>query len=563
MAKPRPSVLEERVLILAPTGRDATMARKTLTTAGLATHVCSSMADLCRELDRAAGSALIADEALADGAVASLQAALTKAPAWSDLPLVILTVRDGTPNQIAGSEESLMTLGNVTFLERPIRPQTLVTAVQSGLRARRRQYEVRGLLQAQQRAVERVDVIAEVASHLLLSDQPEEIVASVFRKIAVHLGLEIYLCYLLDPQTQQLKLSSHAGLPEACVTNYEWRSLHESFCGSAARQRKRVIAERVQDSQDSATEQIKALGVTAYACFPLLANDRLIGTLSFGVRERDSLEHEELAMLETVCNQVAVAIDRKRTEEALQELNQVLEKRVEQRTAQLQEITDQMEAFTYSISHDLRAPLRAIRGFSQALVDDYGATLDATARDYLARMGDGAERLDRLIQDLLQYSRLSRSTITSEPINLTDALRRVVENLEPEIRAAHAEIRLHEPLPPIVGHTATLDQVVTNLIANALKFVAPQTRPRVEISAEAKENVVRLWIADNGIGIDPSHHRRIFGVFERLHNVDTYPGTGIGLAIVAKGVARMGGTVGLESTPGQGSRFWIELPRAE
>lgn len=551
--------LEERVIVLAPPAEaEAAFIQKALGNGGLAYEICADNSSFFRKVADGAGAALLTDECLQADTIALLQERLTSAPPWSDLPVLILTVNDASQND---PNETLASLGNVTYLERPIRAQTLVTAVRSALRARRRQYEVRDLLRRQEKAVERVDVLAEVASHLLLSDQPEEIVASVFRKIAAHLGLEVYLCYLYDEKTQKLRLSSQAGLAEAVAAARAVLDLRNSFCGAVAQQRKYVIAEQVQDSNDASIADIKALGMTAYACFPLLANGRLIGTLSFGLRRGNRLEHAELAMLETVCNQVAVAIERKRTEEALHELNQVLEKRVDDRTAQLQEINDQMEAFTYSISHDLRAPLRAIRGFAQALSEDYAASLDATGRDYLERMGDGAERLDRLIQDLLQYSRLSRSTLSFEPIPLENTVQRVLQNLEPDIRATDALIEVQRPLSRVLGHEQTLEQVLINLLSNALKFVTPGVKPHIRIWSTEESETARLWIGDNGIGIAPEHYHRIFGVFERLHSNDAYPGTGIGLAIVAKAVARMGGQAGVESAVGQGSRFWIELPR--
>lgn len=559
--RPGFSILDEWVLVLAPSGRDSALVSRILHQAMLKFHVCTHAQELCAKLEQGAGTVLIASEALDEETSTCLHAILGKAPAWSDLPVVILTASDQENATELTRQESLTQLGNVTFLERPIRSQTLLPAVSAALRARRRQYEVRDLLVKQQKAVERVDLLAEVATHLLLSDRPEEIVASVFGKIAEHLGLEVCLCYLLDEAGQCLRLSSHFGLPEGVLKQREWLGLHESFCGSIIREGKRVVIENVQSSSNPATAHVKVLGVTAFACFPLVANGRMMGTLSFGMRQRDRFEHEELAMMETVCNQVAVAIERKHTEEALQDLNQALENRVAERTAQLQETTEQMEAFTYSISHDLRAPLRAIRGFAQALVEDYACALDATGRDYLDRMAAGAERLDHLIQDVLQYSRLSRSTLSFQPIQLDRSVQRVLLYLDRDIRACNAMVEVRTPLPEVLGHEPTLEQVLSNLISNSLKFVAPGVRPRIVIRGESDGKNGRLWVEDNGIGIAAVHHQRIFGVFERLHNTDAYPGTGIGLAIVAKGVARMGGHFGVESEQGAGSKFWIELPQ--
>jgi signal transduction histidine kinase len=241
---------------------------------------------------------------------------------------------------------------------------------------------------------------------------------------------------------------------------------------------------------------------------------------------------------------------------------QALELRVQELLAQLKETSEQMDAFTYSVSHDLRAPLRAIRGFAQALVEDYGRLLDTTGRDYLKRMEEGAERLDLLIQDVLQLSRLGRSQISFGPVELDACLDRALQPLQDQILAANARIEIHQPLPVVVAHDPTLQQVLRQLVSNAVKFVEPSVQPHVRIWSTPSGGNVRLWIADNGIGIAPAYHQRIFGVFERLHSTDAYPGTGIGLAIVSKAMARLGGRVGLASAPKTGSQFWIELPAA-
>jgi signal transduction histidine kinase len=240
-----------------------------------------------------------------------------------------------------------------------------------------------------------------------------------------------------------------------------------------------------------------------------------------------------------------------------------LEEQVRHRTAELEERNEELEGFGYSISHDLRAPLRAMQGFSQALLEDSSDRLDDMGKEYAERIVAGAQRMDQLIQDLLAYSRVSRAELRLVPVSLGAITQSVVGELEESLRARGAVMRVDDPLPVVLGHPATLSQVLTNLLGNALKFVPADRTPALRIRAENDNGRIRVWVEDNGIGIAAEHQDRIFRVFERLHGGDDYPGTGIGLAIVRKAVERMGGAVGVESTPGQGSRFWVELQRVE
>lgn len=250
---------------------------------------------------------------------------------------------------------------------------------------------------------------------------------------------------------------------------------------------------------------------------------------------------------------------------ALQEANEVLRQEVITRKKAeeaLKESNDELEAFSYSVSHDLRAPVRAMQGFARVLMEDYGEKLDDAARDYLDRIVSGACRMDNLIQDLLVYSRLGHTELSLGPISLKQLINEIVRQIAPEIESRHAEVFVSDDLPEVVANKMALGQALENLITNGMKFMPDGQTPKVRIEAQTIGRLVRLWIIDNGIGIPEEHHSRIFRVFERLHTAETYPGTGIGLAIVRKGVERMNGRVGLESSPGQGSRFWIELPAA-
>lgn len=240
-----------------------------------------------------------------------------------------------------------------------------------------------------------------------------------------------------------------------------------------------------------------------------------------------------------------------------------MEARVQERTAELEQSQADLEAFSSSVSHDLRAPLRAVEGFGQALLEDYGDRLDATGRDYAQRLVGAAQNMDALIRDLLAYSRLSRAEMPVVVVSLQDVVREAIAAMRAEIAEGRARVAVEAGLPSVLAHPMTLAQVVLNLVRNAVKFVPAGETPRVQIYANPQGGWVRLIVRDNGIGVDPRHQERIFLPFERLHGADRYPGTGIGLSIVRRAVLRMGGKVGVISAVGEGSRFWIELPAAE
>jgi PAS domain S-box-containing protein len=250
--------------------------------------------------------------------------------------------------------------------------------------------------------------------------------------------------------------------------------------------------------------------------------------------------------------------DLKEAEEAVRRLNLSLEQRVQERTAELAEANQEMQAFSYTVSHDLRAPLRGIQGFANALVEDFSASLGDEGRRYCERIAAAGERMEDLIEDLLDYSRLARQQIVAKPIDLPSMVREAIERLQTQIKSAQAQVSL-DASGTVIAHPTVLLMVIQNLLANAITFVAKGTKPEVDIWSEDRQDWLRLNLQDNGIGIEQKNIDRIFNVFERLHGDEAYAGTGIGLAIVKRAMDRLGGTCGVESAPGKGSRFWIEL----
>ena len=204
-----------------------------------------------------------------------------------------------------------------------------------------------------------------------------------------------------------------------------------------------------------------------------------------------------------------------------------------------------------------------MQSFAQILLDDHASSLSKEGAELAGRIVRSSHYLDRLLADLLAYSRLTNAELARVPINLDETVSEVLSLLEKDTKDKKAMVDIQSPLGWVLGHPPTAAQILSNLIGNALKFVATDRIPQIRIGCTQNEGMRRLFVEDNGIGIESEHHRKIFGLFERLHSSQEYPGTGIGLALVRKGAERMGGRVGLMSESGKGSHFWVELPACE
>ncbi|MGJ3245710.1 MAG: PAS domain S-box protein [Elainellaceae cyanobacterium] len=389
-------------------------------------------------------------------------------------------------------------------------------------------------------------------------------------------ALDVEYCKVLEllPNEQELLLRSGVGWQPGLVGRARVGTDRQSQAGYTLLSQHPVIVENLPtESRFSGPPLLTDHGVVSGMSTIIQGRgDRPFGILGAHSIQNQNFTHDDVNFLQSMSNLLAAAIERKQTEQALYQLNLTLEKRVQDRTHALEEANQELEAFSYSVAHDLRAPLRAIQGFAQVLEEDYNSAFDDLGKEYLHRMATSAEHLDILVQDLLSYSRLGRTEIHLQRVNMAVIVQKVLADLKPVLQARHANVEVVSDLPSVYAQRSVIKQVLSNLIDNASKFVAPGVQPQIRIWADIKEPVVRdsdthhqwvrICVEDNGIGIDPRHQARIFNAFERLHGVETYPGTGIGLAIVKRGVERLGGRVGIESAINQGCQSWIELMMA-
>jgi light-regulated signal transduction histidine kinase (bacteriophytochrome) len=254
------------------------------------------------------------------------------------------------------------------------------------------------------------------------------------------------------------------------------------------------------------------------------------------------------------------ALERAVTVRRLRRKNAELEQRIRERTTELEKANHELEAFSYSISHDLRAPLRTISGFSDLLLQDYAANLPAEGQRILGRIVAAAQRMDDLIAALLDFARFSRQSLNKRRVDTPALMQEVLEELRKSEAERQVEVEVG-PLPECAADPALLRQVFVNLLSNAFKFSRTREHPRIEIRAESGEAEHVFSVRDNGVGFDPQHAQELFGVFQRLHSATQFEGTGVGLSIVQRIVERHGGRIWAEGEVDRGATFWFSLPR--
>jgi PAS domain S-box-containing protein len=535
----------------------------------------------------------------------------------------------------------------------------------------------------------RLALLSATASRLLADNNPQQLVCELCMKVMEFLDCDVFFNFLVDENQGRLHLNAYAGIPKDAAREIEWLDFGIAVCGCAARDGHRIVAENILQTADVRTELVKSYGVQAYACHPLLDQNRVIGTLSFGARRRATFNAEDLAMMKTIADQVAVAMKRIQTEKALRQseelyrslmelspcasfvsrdnhiefmndaalrlfgaetpqqilgkslfdifhpdshvvivdrLQQLLdgyavpvieekmlrldgtlrdvevvaapigdaedrviqvvlydvterkktevtlqkeiiehklaEKEIRKHTSQLEEVNKELESFSYSVSHDLRAPLHVIDGFTRILMRDSQDKLDEEAMSRLELIRSSAGKMNDLIDDVLAFSRMSSQSMAVDVIDMKNLTAEVADELQ-EIKARRDVTVKISSLPAGYGDQKLVRQVIVNLLDNALKYTKNKAKAEIEVSSceEAGETV--YFVRDNGVGFDMKDYDKLFGIFQRLHREEEYEGTGVGLSIVKRIVQRHGGRVWAEGKVNGGATFYFSLPGKE
>jgi signal transduction histidine kinase len=563
-----------RVLILAPVGRDAELACAVLAREQLTAEICPTMKELLSSLRAGAGTAVIADEAL-NGNLPSLEEWVKMQPTWSDFPFIILTGGRALHVKMQERFALMQHLGNITLLERPLRSLTLLTVVRAALRARARQYEVEHYIQETRQAeTDRIEAYArEEAAQAQI-----ELLNHVGEILSAELNLDTLLPAIVQAGTDlsgadvgvffsegvvdgarkfALRCSSGMPLGEAATLLGEYALIDGSqFSWKKVLRCSTLDAQRTSGSDGWIQTVAHKLSVENCIALPVMSRPGAVsGVLFFGRRHAQPFSDREESVANSLASQAAIAIDNAR----LFTMAELERRRLEAARQVLQRSNEELRQFAYIASHDLQEPLRTVASFTQLLVSRFGSQGGPDVAQFVAYIVDGVERMSTLINDLLQYSSSGASkTLPRDPTSAEGALGEALFALSASIQESGAGVT-HDPLPSVWVENRSLITLLQNLIGNAIKYRG-EDAPHIHIQAETTDGNWRFCVRDNGIGIAPEYHERIFGIFKRLHGKEI-PGTGIGLAICQRIVQWHGGNIWVESEPGTGSAFYFTLPK--
>src|SRR5437016_5015497 len=407
------------------------------------------------------------------------------------------------------------------------------------------------------KSTERLRILHEIDRALIAAEAPVAIAEAVLRRLRDLLGVPRAIVNLFDLATGEVEWLAAAGRRRIRLGPGVRFPLSLMGDVEALRRGEPQVIDVAALPRGPEAEALLASGVHVYMVVPMIAGGELIGGLSFG-GARGPFPPEQVSIVQEVATPLAMVIAQARLYERVKHYAEELEERVRERTAELEAANRELEAFTYTVSHDLRVPLRAADGFSRILLEEYAPHLVPEAQRYLRLVRESTQQMGQLIADLLTFSRLSRQPLNGQAIVLTDLVHQVLEDL----RAAYAGRRLDiviGDLPVCRADVALLKQVLINLLSNAIKFTSKRESASIEVGCQRLGGQPVYFIKDNGVAIDMRYAYRLFGVFQRLHRVAEYEGTGVGLAIVQRIIHRHGGRIWAEAAVDQGATFYFTL----
>ena len=312
-------------------------------------------------------------------------------------------------------------------------------------------------------------------------------------------------------------------------------------------------------SMPSELQVLVEKGIRSYINIPLVVQGELLGTLNIGADVTEAFTAEDMNIAWEIADSLAIAIQQARLYQQVQKHAQDLEQRVAERTAELTTTNKELERFGYSVSHDLRAPLRGINGFSMALIEDYGAILDEEGRDYLKRIRAATLRMGQLIDDLLNLARVTRTEMVRQTIDLSAIARSIADNFQKEQPDRRVEVHIQEGAV-IHGDVLLMTVVLQNLLDNAWKFTSKHKHAHIEFGFRDEANERVIYVRDDGAGFDMAYKDKLFYPFERLHTPQEFEGSGVGLATVRRIIERHGGRVWAEGEIDKGATVWFSVP---
>ena len=388
----------------------------------------------------------------------------------------------------------------------------------------------------------------------------DEIMTVMTRMLGEHLGASRCAYAVVEPTTGKFTIPHDYTDGCASIVGFYELSPFGSLATSTLNRGETLVIRNVESEilPGEGAETFRAIGIEAFIVCPLIKLDGFSAMMAVHQTSPRDWLPGEIMIVQEVVERCWSTIERQSAEDEVHRLNIDLERRVVERTSQLEAANKELEAFSYTVSHDLRTPLRAMDGFSQVVLEDFAPLLPAEGQRYLQTIRGSAQRMGKLIDDLLIFARLSRQGLDKQTINTGQLVRSILDELGSPWPERKVEVSI-QPLPASVGDPALLKQAWINLLSNALKYTGHREQAEIEIGAVAENDWITYFVRDNGIGFDMKYVHKLFGVFQRLHHIDDYEGTGVGLAIVQRIIHRHGGRIWVDAEEGRGATFYFTL----